>query len=266
MPNIQKGFATFSSPPISSHDRGSHERGFAPIILIVLLLAGVGLTVYLIGQQTNLFPKAAISDPVRNPQGGDRTSISNPIRAVQGSPAPVAVRVKTTGYVIKTGININVNDAPKDMFEADTVPDVTTFRVGQLVNLKIKVASDYFSANNFTARLVYPVDKLEAIQVSPDYANALNTTITPTPPYFITKWNTQKIKGADGKIVLVGQVAGGIKTDPTKTKPKMANIIFKAKAPGTVDLKMGPGSMIVRASDGQSLSLQNKGLTITIRP
>lgn len=35
-----------------------NQKGFAPILIIVLLLAGIGVGAYLVGQKTNLLPKA----------------------------------------------------------------------------------------------------------------------------------------------------------------------------------------------------------------
>lgn len=43
---------------------GSNQKGLAQIFLVLILLAGIGLGVYLVGQKTNLFPRASVSTPV----------------------------------------------------------------------------------------------------------------------------------------------------------------------------------------------------------
>ncbi len=42
----------------------SSQKGFAHILILVIILAGIGLGVYLISQRTNLIPKASVSNPV----------------------------------------------------------------------------------------------------------------------------------------------------------------------------------------------------------
>lgn len=41
-----------------------NQKGLAQIFLILILLAGLGLGVYLVQQKTNIFPKASVSGPV----------------------------------------------------------------------------------------------------------------------------------------------------------------------------------------------------------
>lgn len=41
----------------------SNEKGLVQIFLVLILLAGIALGVYLVGQRTNLFPKASVSAP-----------------------------------------------------------------------------------------------------------------------------------------------------------------------------------------------------------
>lgn len=59
------------------------QKGFAHILLIVLLLLGVGLGVYLIGQKTQLFPWAA-SNPISGP-------ITSPSPSTNPSPSTTSV-------------------------------------------------------------------------------------------------------------------------------------------------------------------------------
>ncbi len=43
-----------------------NQRGIAHILVLLLLIAGLGVGVYLVQHQTNLFPKAAVSKPITN--------------------------------------------------------------------------------------------------------------------------------------------------------------------------------------------------------
>lgn len=48
----------------------TNQSGIAQILIIILLLAGIALAVFLVGQRTNLFPQAA-SEPVAPDNDGD---------------------------------------------------------------------------------------------------------------------------------------------------------------------------------------------------
>ncbi len=54
------------SLPIGKHSLPIGQKGIAHIFLLILLLAGIGLGVYLVSQKTNIFPKAA-SNPISSP-------------------------------------------------------------------------------------------------------------------------------------------------------------------------------------------------------
>lgn len=68
-----------------------NQRGFAPILIIILiLLAGLALGVYLVQQRTNIFPKASVSDPI-----GPETSLS-----LSGNTATLVAGMDTTIHIL----------------------------------------------------------------------------------------------------------------------------------------------------------------------
>lgn len=71
------------------------QKGFIPhVALVLLLIAGIGLGVWLIGQKTNILPFASESGPVISPSP---TPVSNPVSpspSATPTPTPVACNPK----------------------------------------------------------------------------------------------------------------------------------------------------------------------------
>lgn len=76
-----------------------NQKGIAHLFLLVLLAAGIGLGVYLVGQKTNIFPRAAISDPISRP-----IILPSPSPSPSPTPAPTSKRV----FVTKAQFNGNL--------------------------------------------------------------------------------------------------------------------------------------------------------------
>lgn len=75
-----------------------NQKGFANILLFILLAAGIGLGVYLVQNRTNLFPQASISAPIAPKTGFTLASI-NPTVSKEGE------------FYIKVGVNSDFDAA-----------------------------------------------------------------------------------------------------------------------------------------------------------
>lgn len=72
-----------------------NQKGFAHLFLIILLISGIGLGVYLVGQRTNILPHASESGPIIfSPSPSD---ISSPI-----SPKPIPIPCNPKKFNPKT--------------------------------------------------------------------------------------------------------------------------------------------------------------------
>lgn len=66
----------------------SSQKGFAQVLILLFLLVGLGLAVYLVQTQTNLFPKAFLSQPISAPIPLVPPS-STPVITASATPAPM---------------------------------------------------------------------------------------------------------------------------------------------------------------------------------
>lgn len=97
------------------------QQGIAHLLLIVLLLAGVGLGVYLIGQRTNIFPWAS-SNPISSPcpvsgpcpssgvADSDSDGFSNLAEAFMGTNPNLACGVDTWPVDVNNDMGVNGGD------------------------------------------------------------------------------------------------------------------------------------------------------------
>lgn len=94
-----------------------NQKGLAQIFLIVILLAGLGLGIYLVQQKTSIFPKASISTPT-----SPETSFT---LVAQGSPYSVGKEFQVLLYVRSDVIASNLFSAkirfPVDLMEVVSI-------------------------------------------------------------------------------------------------------------------------------------------------
>ncbi|KKQ77905.1 hypothetical protein A3B42_02920 [Candidatus Daviesbacteria bacterium RIFCSPLOWO2_01_FULL_38_10] len=107
------------------------QKGFAHILLLLLLLAGLAVGVYLVQQKTNLFPKASVSQPT-----GPETSFTL-----------VGSNDCAIGLICALG------------FKSDPQP-------GEEFEVKLYVRSDIDEANLFQAKIKFPVNLIEVIKIN----------------------------------------------------------------------------------------------------
>jgi predicted secreted protein len=76
-----------------------NQKGFAHILMVGILLAGLVAGVYLVGQQTNLFPKAYFRAFTSGPITPTPTSISAPITPTPSACTACGADINKDGYV-----------------------------------------------------------------------------------------------------------------------------------------------------------------------
>ena len=139
--------------------RKIREKGFAHVLLLLLLLAGITVGVYLVQTKTNLFSKAAPVIPVK----------------------------PETSFELEA--------------QADTSPvfaDVTalkTVTAGQKFRVDIWARSDVDPANLFVAKLKFPADLLQVVEINKRGAQS-----------FVNQWIDSVYDNDKGEVSLVGGV------------------------------------------------------------
>lgn len=109
------------------------QKGFVHILLLLLLLVGLAVGVYLVGQKTNLLPKASVSKPT-----GPETSFTL-----------VGPNDCASGWICALG------------FRSEPQP-------GEEFEVKLFVRSDIDEANLFQAKMKFPVNLVEVVKINTD--------------------------------------------------------------------------------------------------
>lgn len=169
------------------------QKGFAPILLflVLLLIGGVALGVYLVGNKTFFTPSASVSAPV-----SPEISIS----------------------LLDTSTKCTVGDTST---ECSPIKHLT----GDQFTVQVLVHSDFDAANQFAAKLKFPADKFEVLGLT----TAAPEVSVPENIYPIKSWLEEFYDNSTGEISLVGGVPDpGIKTEPS-FKYIMASVQFRVK-------------------------------------
>ncbi len=236
MPKNQKG------PPAG-------RQGFAHILLLILLLAGIALGVYLVQQKTNLFPKAFFppSPPVIEP---------------------------TTSFALSPSFTKLPDPVP--LFQSEEFSSISSvanpiqiklsYEVGDIVPVALLVRSDIDETNLFVAKLKFDKDLLEVVSVKlPDIP--VNSQSPISSLSFIKNWVEQNFDNSNGSISLVGGVpAPGYKTN-TVDQPGglMTMILFKAKKAGSTSISFTDESAIYRNTDNQNILINKVDAIVSIK-
>lgn len=136
------------------------QRGFAHILLLLLLLAGLGVGLYLVQNKTHLFSKAAPVIP-QHPE---------------------------------TSFELEVQAGTAEPFIEDPVK-LTGVGVGAKFRVDIWARSDIDPANLFAAKIKFPTDLLQVVEVNKRGANS-----------FVNQWVDSSFDNSKGEISLVGGV------------------------------------------------------------
>lgn len=169
-----------------------NQKGVAHILAILLLLIGIAVSVYLVQNQTNLFPKASVSTPV-----GPETSFT---------------LVGPTGCT--AGILCLLYGAPAP---------------GEEIAVKLYARSDIEKANLFTAKMTFPKDIVEVRQIQretdfPGGGDNPNIPINWIENFYDNTTGEMSL--------VAGVPAPGYQTQTGSGSVLMATIVFRAKALG----------------------------------
>lgn len=218
-----------------------NQNGFAHILLIIFLLVGIAVTVYLVGQQTNLFPKAGFLSPPPLPPKVSLTL--SPVFENLPDPAPLLQSQEV-----------------KEETKGSPVVIKSAYQVGDYIPVILLARSDLDEANLFVAKIKYDKELLEAISVDlPDCPECGKSTVVDLS--FVKNWVEQTFDQNEGIISLVGGVPSpGFKTDTLDYPGVMTILIFQAKKEGTAVISFTDDSQILRNSDNQNI-LQYKDNT-----
>lgn len=176
----------------------------APLLVLLLLLAGLLAGLYLVQNRTNLLPKASVSGPI----------------------------TPTTSFILS--------------------PKSYSFRVGDVVPVKLNVRSDISAANLFTAKINFDKDLLvvDSIEVS-------NT--------FIKNWVEKNFDNKAGTISLIGGVPNpGFQTNISNPAALMALIHFKAVKAGTATISFADSSAIYSNAGNINILVKKQPINLLI--
>jgi hypothetical protein len=162
------------------------ERGFAPVLMVLLLVIGLIIAVFLVKTRTNILPHA--SEDSQDPKTAFHlllTNYAHPMHVVNG---------ETTGYV---------------------------FHPGEEIKVDVAVSSDIESTNTFSAVVSYPKDLLEVTSIIknpetvaiPDYKNKYPKMDSHLPALIESSNRAEFIKTDGLQRDQNGRVAVGIRVD-----------------------------------------------------
>lgn len=134
--------------------------------------------------------------------------------------------------------------------------------VGGQIRVSVLIKSDLDSANLFVAKLKFPSNLLQAKSID------LRSEATASgfiKNWFISNWVENTIDNNTGSVSLVGGVPNpGFQTQAESTGSAMADIIFKAVAPGEAKIVFNDTSAIYRNSDNINILVAKKDITVKI--
>jgi|GEM_PF-1410627 len=192
------------------------QKGFVHILLVIFLLAGIAVTVYLVGKQTNLLPKAF---------------------------SPKATGPETSFSLV------GPNDCTSILCLLNLQKGI---QVEEEFKVEVFVRSDIDDANLFKAKIKFPADLIEVVNIKIERS-------------FIQNWVEQNYDNDQGMIFLVGGVpAPGFKTTQGQDSALMATIIFKTKNLGKGTLSFTDDSTIYRNTDNLNILTVKRPLEFNI--
>lgn len=217
------------------------DKGFAQIALVIFLLVAIAISVYLVGQQTNLLPKASFFPP---PPPPPEVSLSlSPVFENLPDPVPLLQSEEVKQETQGSPVSVKPN-----------------YQVGDYIPVALLARSDLEEANLFVAKIKFDKELLEVISIDlPDIPVGSEAPIADLS--FVKNWVEQNFDQNEGTISLVGGVPSpGFKTDSLDYPGVMTLIIFQAKKEGTAAISFSDASEVLRNSDNQNI-LQYKDNT-----
>lgn len=147
----------------------------------------------------------------------------------------------------------------------------SSFMVGDRITASVLVKSDNDAANLFVAKMRFPADLLQVVNV--DFKPKLDVGQVATDGartsfisnWFVTNWVENTFNNNTGAVSLVGGVPNpGFQTSPDTEGALMADIIFEAKRPGSATVSFDATSSIYRNSDNANILKTKKDLDLEI--
>lgn len=171
--------------------------------------------------------------------------------------AVLVLGVAAGGYVVMHRTNFKPQAAqPKKVKIQNTYlleASKNSYRVGDLIQVKLIVKSESDQSNLFASKLTFPSSMLEVVSIAKDRVTVKN-------------WVEDFYDNQTGEISLVGGVPSpGYKTSAGKSGLTLANINFRAKASGTANLNFSSDSAIYRNSDNVNLLKAPQKLQIKVK-
>lgn len=204
-------------------------------------MVGIAVTVYLVGKQTNLLPKAGFLPPPPPPPEVSLTL--SPVFENLPDPAPLLQ-----------------SEEVKEETKGSPVIIKPNYQVGDYIPVVLLARSDIEEANLFVGKIKFDKDLLEVISVDlPDIPVGSQAPIADLS--FVKNWVEQAFDNSQGTISLVGGVpTPGYRTNTLDYPGVMTVLIFQAKKEGTAVISFLDDSQILRNYDNQNI-LQYKNNT-----
>lgn len=208
------------------------QKGFAQIFLVIFLLVGIAVTVYLVGKQTNLLPKAFLPKP---------------------SIPETSFTLTTTEQEVPLSVSQSVIENATSISPSEKVRFKPSYKVRDIIPVALLIRSDIDEVNLFVAKIKFSSDILEVVSVKlPDIPLGSQAPISSLS--FIKNWVEQFYDSSSGVISLVGGVPSpGYKTNKEDFPGLMTVIFFRAKKAGTASVSFTNESQILRNIDNQDI-------------
>lgn len=136
----------------------------------------------------------------------------------------------------------------------------SAFLVGGEVRVSVLATSEGDTANLFVAKLKFPSDLLEATKI--DLKPKGGTSFVAN--WFVANWVENVFDNQAGTVSLVGGVPNpGFKSDKGIWIP-MADVVFKAKKAGKVEISFDEASAVYRNVDNNNIINAKKGVSFEV--
>jgi hypothetical protein len=171
----------------------SNQRGFAHILILVLLIIGLFVAIYLVQDHTNLFPRASVSDPISEPISPEPSSTSiasasaTPTASASATPQYSIIKIYAAGTPsdgVYPNMSLMVNGATVQVFkDVRGDPDMRDFRVFNyysptvfnIHNVRVRFLNDRFNGWGNDRNLVIDKVILDGVEYQTESQGVFST-------------------------------------------------------------------------------------------
>lgn len=158
-----------------------------------------------------------------------------------------------SSYVVNTSNSPSISPTPYSAGPSGFLLESSgSAKLGQTFTVKLLVRSDTDAANLFSAKLSFPKDQIEVVNIDPTDS-------------IVKLWADKVFDNKMGTVSIIGGIPNpGFKTNPSDKPALLATIIFKANLVGNTTISFLSSSQVFRNSDNQNILNLTQPIVVNI--